>query len=188
MGLALGRTMRAGAILAAVLATSAVAHAQPDVAAAAPVKSPAVATALSLAGTAIPLVMIGAALDGDDVNMPLYVSGMVGTMVGPSFGHWYAHRPVTVGLLGRGVGAAMVGIGGATSLNCLGAGKDCAPDKTGTVIMISGAVLYAGGTIYDIATAGRAAREWNSKQVQIAPVLVGSGRPSALGLGISGAF
>lgn len=59
---------------------------------------------------------------------------------------------------------------------------------TGTVIGVAGAVLFTGGAIYDIATAGRAARKWNGKHVQIAPILVGNGRTSSFGVGISGAF
>lgn len=192
--------MKLGALTAATLVSlGALAHAQPSapserVAPSTPqAKSPKAAVGLSVLGTVVPLLMIGTAVGlGDGTpegHMPLYLAGMTGTFIGPSIGHWYAGEVGTAGLLGRGLGAGLIGVGAAMSLNCLGSpDASCEPDRAGEVIAVAGIALYAGSTIYDIATAGRAAKRWNLAHVQVAPTLVGGAGHSTLGLGISGRF
>lgn len=177
------------AALAAAVTMSATVAAEPAVDNDA--KSPAFAIGLSTAGTLLPLVMIGAAYDGADTNMPLYLAGMAGTLIGPSIGHWYAHDYVTPGLVGRAGGAALIGIGAAMSLDCIGVVSPCEPSTTrvvGEVIAIAGIGVYAGSAIYDIATAGRATRAWNTHHLQIAPTVSGSSASRSVGLAVGGAF
>ena len=60
--------------------------------------------------------------------------------------------------------------------------------STATDMLAAGAVVYGIGTIYDIATAGRAVRAWNEHQMQVAPtVMLRDGQP-AMGVAIAGAF
>ncbi len=180
--------LRAAAV---VLSLSTAALAEPAAGPDDDAKSPALAIGLSTAGTVLPLVMIGAAFDGSDVNVTLYLAGMAGTLIGPSIGHWYAHEYVTPGLLGRGAGAALAGIGAAMSLECIGLVSPCETTPTmvaGEIIGIVGIAVYAGSTLYDIATAGRVTRAWNDNHIQIAPTVMGSGATRSVGLSASGSF
>ncbi len=173
------------AVAATALATSAPAHAEPASASEIDGKSASSALLLSLGGTAASAGLYLVGVQREDPKF-LVVGGLSGVLA-PSFGHWYAGSYLTPGLGMRLGGAALVGLGFSMSFSY--------PDedhstkaKVGEAIGIAGIGLVAGGVIYDIATAGRAAKRWNAKHLQVAPSVVSSGTQTTLGLGVSGAF
>lgn len=191
--------IRSIALVASLLVASSTAGAQPAMTqpAAAPSQegevSPEVALALSLGGTVASYGAIGLAVatrSGD-----LGTVGMVGTFIAPSFGHWYSGKYVTRGGVLRVVGFATLIVGALAdnegcSLFYSGHGDpepaDCGEDfrtTKGTVLILAGLAMFAGGTVDDIVTApGRARRHNDSLRVQ--PIV----RADGGGLAIAGAF
>ena len=102
-------------------------------------KSPGRATCLSLFGTLVgPLVPLGAA-------------------VGPGWGHLYAGNQAR---FWTGAGIRTVGLGGALVAYMV---SDSPDDGTALTAFVVGMGLWFGSSIYDIATAAKSAREYNSK-------------------------
>ncbi len=182
------------AALAAVatLAVATSAHAQPALTPAQPRgpapesehKDPSTALLLSLGGSAGSLALFLAGIAQEDGS--LISAGVLTSFITPSLGHWYAGNYFTPGMglrLGGGV-LAVAGIAAA-----LGSIDDESSNgDDGATMFVLGAGLYAGGVVYDIATAGGAAERWNAKHLQLAPTLVSSGTHTTVGLGVGGAF
>lgn len=146
-------------------------------------KDETTATLLSAAGTLVPAALIGAGFAADEDS--LTTLGALTSFFGPSLGHWYAGRWVTGGLAVRGVGAGVMVVGVTMELGCF-LRPEC--ESAGNEIAAAGLVLYAAGAIYDVATAGRSAREHNERLLDVGPTVIGSGGSQTLGLGVSGAF
>lgn len=181
-----------------LVASSQTAVAQPAMTqpAAAPVEddvSPQVALALSLGGTVASYGAIGIAM-GTRAG-ELGSLGMVGALIAPSFGHWYSGKYLTRGGVLRVAGlvtfvAGVLADSEGCSLFYGGHGDpepaDCGDDfrtTKGTVIILAGIAMFAGGTIDDIVTApGRARRRNDSLRVQ--PIV----RADGGGVAIAGAF
>ncbi len=193
------------ALAATLVTTSTVAHAQPGLAPlaapSAPVgepaelKSPATATLLALGGAVAPVVMI--AVGGETGNDALISGGFLASTLTPSLGHWYAGEFLTTGMALRGVGGLLfiTGVAQALSGACWGGddGSSCGGDEDdGEALILLGAGAYVGGMIYDVATAGAAARRYNRKhgaQMAVAPTMIpAAGGAMAMGMGVSGSF
>jgi hypothetical protein len=148
-------------------------------------KSEQAAFGLSLLGTVAPFVVTVAAASTDQPELAL--AGAIGMLVGPSLGHWYAGRYATGGLLMRGAGVALVLGGLVQALDDLGCDGSCG-GSDGETLAIAGAAVFVGGTLYDLATAGRAAREWNERHLDMGPTVVSSASGPVPGLGVAGSF
>jgi hypothetical protein len=206
MALAVGSRMKlAAAVVAAVVAAVLVAaplaaRAQPGMTeplpAPAPVddsgdKSPGVALGLSLLGTAGGYAAIAAG--SENGNEGLVWLGLGGILVGPSLGHFYA------GESGRAIGHSLIRLGavGTMFAGAVITFADCWDDEdgdcgsVGPVIIVGGAVLGVGSTVYSIADAPAAARRHNQERRRFlltpAP-LVGPGRSTGYGVALGATF
>jgi hypothetical protein len=158
-------------------------------------KSENVALGLSLGGTAASwgMLLVGFPVLDDsldapsEVIVPLVYASFAGILLAPSLGHWYAGKFFTRGLGARllGVGTFMVGVGMAFS----GGDHDGNVDNDegnqglGAALGLAGLGLFAYGTLHDLWTAPRTAREHNAR-FQIVPLA----RPNGGGLALSGRF
>jgi hypothetical protein len=154
-------------------------------------KDPGTATLLSIGGTVAPLALVaagaGAGAQGNGSSGALLAAGIGGLVIGPSLGEWYAHDYFSPGLGLRGAGAALI-IAGLGCFNGI-AGPPCPPrDNSGTAVAVIGAVVIAGGTLCDLLTAGRSAREWNAAHVRVVPTVIGSAGRQTVGVGLGGNF
>ena len=186
-------------VLAATLLTASLAHADdydappgmaPVIATQSgqPPKSEDAAFALSLGGTAASAALTIAGLSSD--NGGLAVAGLATSLVTPSLGEWYAGKPLTTGMGIRAVSAVVTVVGLGESLQCIDADNACSTPGAAPYLMLGGLVGYAAGSIYDIATAKRVAREYNESHgwhVTVAPAAVrtASGQ-STMGVGSGG--
>lgn len=176
-----------------VIVSAAIAHpavAQPGTSPAQPV-SPAQPASPPYEGTALmwslggTLVSWGALVTAVPLgNSGLTTLGAVGTLVGPSFGHFYA------GGLGRGLGARLLGgllvVAAAASVIHDDCEDDCHVAASTRAELYTGLGLYLAGTLYDIATAPGAARGAHEKSRGVAVVpMVQRGGGGAL---LSGRF
>lgn len=188
-----GRPVSKLVVVAALILTASPALAQPG---ASPVltqpagepleaKSEQAALGLSLLGTVVPFAVTVAAASADQPELAL--AGAIGMLVGPSLGHWYAGRFVTGGMLMRGAGAALMLGGVVQALDELGCDGSCG-SSDGATLVIAGAAVFVGGTLYDLATAGRAARKWNERHLDMGPTVVSSASGPVPGLGVAGSF
>ncbi len=149
-------------------------------------KSPGTAVMLSLAATIAP-PLIAASIYGDehyvgndhDEEMLWIFAGSA--LIGPSIGHWYAGKVMTPGLGVRALGFAL----GAAAF-----GTDDLGEGLGLLMLGSTAIL--GGAIYDIATAGRSAREYNfehaTRTIPMVVPTVGPDGHAQLRVGLTGNF
>ncbi|WP_118837957.1 hypothetical protein [Salinibacter ruber] len=131
-------------------------------------KRPGRAVALSLGGTLL--------------LAPVYGAGL---FVGPAFGHLYAenHSQAWVGI-GIRTGTALVAISAAESAqNQQGVSE--APNFDGLEWLLIGAAAVLGSGIYDTATAGTAAREYNRTHGLRARVTPTAGGPRGEQVGLS---
>jgi len=159
--------------VAAALALAALVAVSPARASAAPsdggdFKDPAEATRISLVATVASWAAFGAGVYGR--SAPLALAGGVGTFVAPMAGHWYAGRPLTGGLALRTLGVV---VGSAGMVLAVGAIGDSGHDNgdSAVLLFLTGAGAYVAGTVYDIATASDAAREYNDGlRVALAPM------------------
>jgi hypothetical protein len=178
--------------LTAVLTIASVAHAQTPgeiTRSDAGPKNPDSALMLSLGGTAASAVMVIAGAQGGD-NGGLLMAGLASSLVTPSLGEWYAGKPLTAGMGIRGASALVTFAGLAESLKCLDADGSCHSDASAGYLLAGGLIGYATGTIYDIATAPSAAREYNRKHaVTVEPSLLRTpSGTTSVGVGIGGTF
>jgi hypothetical protein len=173
------------AVLTIALGAS-IAHAQPSTIEPTPLptsetKNPVIATTLSIVGTLAP---IGLMASGDET---LIGGGVIASFFTPSLGHWYAGKFATAGMAARGVGGGLMIAGVAIALDQCGFEGSC--DSTaGTVLALTGAGLYVGGAIWDIATASRTAEDWNAANFRITPTAVPSASGPSPGVSITGEF
>lgn len=184
-----------------VLATTATALAQPALtplaapaspAAPAPQEStgdkdPGVATLLSIAGTVVPSALVLSAAGTENGSAGLFLAGLLGMELGPSLGHWYAGDYLTAGLGMRAGGTALLVVGLGEALQCLDV-NDGSCHSGGEAPLLIGAGLFVTGSIYDIATAGRAANQWNKEHLRLAPTMISSAGHSTVGVGLGGSF
>lgn len=147
-------------------------------------RSPTAAFLLSFGGTAASWGLVAAATQqpkGSNAMWTYGAIGAAGTLVSPSLGQLYAGSVGTRGLGLRLIGAVAAFASGA----CLwDGGHDCG--TTGTGLLILAGVLYAGGTINDIASASDAARDHGrtAPSVMVTPMIRGDHG----GLGFAGRF
>lgn len=189
--------------IALLLATTTAARAGTDHVAT--TKTADTATALTIAGTAVPLAMIvgGLASESDGGNS-IAVAGLAGIVIGPALGHLYApDRPGLELGLGVRVGAVALAVAGAELfahsgplLGCWGDG--CGVDghdgsdgaALGLGLVATGVIAAGASIVFDLGDAGAAARRYNhTHALQASPVLVGtSPAASTPGFGVSGRF
>jgi hypothetical protein len=153
-------------------------------------KDPSTAVLLSLGITAASYV----ALIASDGNEKLALVGFVGTYLGPSTGQWYAGQVGGLGLGLRAVGVLSMVYGFSEVLNseCDYEYDDCSDSDgdAGGVLMLAGAGLWVGSSIYDIVLAKRAVDSWNVRHnVTLSPTFAtdASGNRSP-GLAFTGRF
>src|SRR5262245_11382151 len=140
-------------------------------------RSESVALGLSVGGTIASWTMLGIGLATYSYDSPHHKAeaavawtGILGAVLTPSLGHWYAGR---VGTRGLGLRLAGVGFGVLAILSVI---RLCEDECS---MAIPGALLFTGvgfgiaGTIDDIATAPRAVRRYNQRQhsTSIVPVV-----------------
>jgi hypothetical protein len=144
-------------------------------------KSPATAFALSAGITGAGLGL--AALGGHSENSTLSTAGALMFAIGPTTGHIYADDTLNTGLGIRTAGA-VASFAGALTLASCGLDECEGGDATvGVALFYGGAVLFAAGGLYEIATAPSAATEHNRKhRVSISVV------PQGRGIGLAGTF
>ncbi|MBV8760053.1 MAG: hypothetical protein JO257_22370 [Deltaproteobacteria bacterium] len=153
-------------------------------------KSENTALMLSLGGTAASaaLVIAGGQLD----NGGMIGAGLLSSLLTPSLGEWYAGELVTPGMGIRAASAVATIVGMAESLKCLDAEGDCHTDASAPVLLVGGLIGYAGGTVYDIATAPREAQRYNARhglRLTLAPTPLRTPTGQAtMGVGIGGTF
>ncbi len=157
------------------------------------VKSPGTALALSLGVTAGGLALAWAAegASGDQADS-LATLGSIAFLVGPTVGHIYAGNTWNTGLKWR-LASVGVMLGGAMyAFSQCGLLEDCTAEQNdradvGVAIAIGGFISFGAATVYEVATAGSSAREYNveysRRRLQIAPMAGGSP-----GLSIAGTF
>lgn len=143
---------------------------------------------LSLGGTLASWTLIGVATNMDSQSSNagrLAKIGLLGTLLAPSFGHWYAHSFLTRGLGLRLAGVLSGYLGVVSAFSCE---DDCTSSGTNLAagLLLAGAGLYIGGTIDDIITAPGEARRYNHRfqNVTIAPMI----RSDSRGLMLTGQF
>ena len=183
-GSQIGRTMNKLAVAATLILTASPALAQPAAREPPEEKSEQTALGLSLLGTIAPVALLIGAAKADQPE--LATAGAIGMLVGPSLGHWYAGRYVTGGMLVRGGGTALMLAGVVRAIGSLDCEERCSDD--GGVLMAAGAVMFVGGTLYDLATAGRAARAWNEQHLDLGPTVVRGASGPVPGFGVAGSF
>ena len=153
-------------------------------------KDETTALELSLGGTAASaaLVIIG----GETDSAGMISAGLLSSLLTPSLGEWYAGKLVTPGMGIRAASAVVTVVGIAASLKCLDAEDSCHTDASAPILLGAGLLGYAGGTIYDIATAPREARRYNERHglrltLAPTPLRTPSGQ-ATMGVGIGGTF
>jgi hypothetical protein len=142
--------------------------------------SESTAVSLSLGGTLVSyLVIVGGAASGSG---EVAVAGVLGTLLAPSFGHWYRGAALTRGLGLRALGGVGLFLGVVSALGC--EDGDCS--SSGEYLAIGGAVLYLGGTLDDIVTASTEVRKHNQRAevLGLAPIVT----KHAAGLALGGRF
>lgn len=153
-------------------------------------KSPGTAVALSVGGTALSIGLTAAGAGSG--NLPLFGAGLLSSMLTPAAGELYATgSPFTWGTGIRALSAVTVIAGVGEAIKCIGDRGTCqANPQLADALLITGALGYASGILYDIATAGTAADEYNQRfHLHVAPTVVRT--PSsgpAVGVGIGGSF
>jgi hypothetical protein len=158
-------------------------------------REPAIALGLSLGVTAAGVALMAAAppAETSDLGDGMALAGLLAILIGPTTGHLYADRIGNTGL-GIRVVSASVGLIAFSGL-ALCAFGDEEDDGEHCGLWALGAagssLLYAGGTVYEIADAPRAARAYNRRHgldLTLAPTAVRAGGREAPGLAITGSF
>jgi len=173
-------------LVAALVSTTAGAHAEPAAAPAVETKSPALAGAIAV-GTPIAGVLVAVAADG---SLPLEVTAASLFALGPSLGHVYAgeYGHAAVSTLIRGgayAGFALSAIKWTKISDPECEVPGCYEPRTADVLevtMVATALIFIGATAYTWYDAPRAARRTNHRRAQLSIVLAGTG------LGVAGTF
>lgn len=186
MHLVNGVGMRRSLLVLALLLASHVAAAQPALtppsltqptppppaAPAADAKDASTAVLLSLGITTAGYVTLIASDNHD-----LQLLGFAATYLGPSTGQWYSGQVGTLGLGLRAAGFVSMVYGFAELLQseCDEIDGPCPnsnSDAIGSALMLTGAGLWVGSSIYDVVLAKRAADSWNARHsVNLAPMM-----------------
>jgi hypothetical protein len=152
-------------------------------------RSEGVALGLSIGGTAVSWTMIGVAAalahPGNRTTATVAGAGVLGTVLAPSFGHWYAGKFAT-----RGLGLRLAGAGLAT-LGFIGVIVACEDECTPTLqeaLLIGGVGLAIAGTIDDIVTVPRDVQRHNQRLYDTSIVPVVHHDTRSVGLAITGRF
>ena len=138
-------------------------------------------------GVMLPIAMVGETRSGGCIALGYATVGAI--ILGPASGHWYAGEGGGwgIGLRFLGTAAAVGGFFAASNNDC--ETQSCTDDSNhAAYIALGGAALVVGSAIYDVATAGRAARRYNASHIAVAPAPVSTGGPPGLGLTIGGTF
>ena len=173
------------AVAAATLCTTTLAHAEPGDEGP---KDPTTALELSIGGTVASGALVAIGFQANNGGM--IAAGLLSSVVTPSLGEWYAGKPLTAGMGIRAASAVLFLAGVGEAFKCLDT-ENCSNNNAAAgVMLIGGLAGYAGGTIYDIATAPTAAREFNREhQLHIAPTYMRTPSGNAtMGVGIGGTF
>jgi hypothetical protein len=149
-----------------------------------PPLSAATAFALSLGGTLGSWTMVGLGLrDGVRANVPqVWVAGLIGAVLAPSFGHWYRGKILTRGLRVRVAGAALGGLAVGRAITC----EDGCTGTMEAVMAFGGFALYIVGTAHDIFTAPIEVQKHNQRieLLGLAPVV----SSQSAGVALAGRF
>ncbi len=146
-------------------------------------KSETTATVLAVAGTIVPVLIAKESADANSGGGVLL--GVAGMFLLPSAGHWYAGKFATRGMALRLAGGAVASY--AVFVLVASDGETSNADGLETAFWI-GAATFAVGTIYDIATAGGAARDWNTKHASVRPAVVHTSIGGGTGIGGATSF
>jgi hypothetical protein len=113
-------------------------------------------------------------------------AAFVGTLVGPTTGHWYSGRIVTWGLGLRVLGTVAATAGLFEALAHDDCHDACGGTPDGVILLPIGLLAYGIGTISDIVTARAAARDYNERHrnMSIVPLV----QPGSAGVGVGGRF
>jgi hypothetical protein len=191
-------------LVLSLLFVSSLAHAQPGMTA--PIapqqtavqtsdeKDPSTAVLLSLGIPVAGAIMLGAS----DSAAGKWV-GAGALYFGPSTGQWYAGQAGGLGLGLRAIGGVSMIYGLITAINSdsecdFDDNGGCSDDgdhsgTMGGVLVLTGAGLWVGSSIYDIVLAKRAAESWNARHsVALTPGLIGTSGTRTPGLVLSGRF
>ena len=145
-------------------------------------KSPQTALLLSLGMTAGGLGLV--ALGGETRVPAISTAGSIAFLVGPTAGHIYAGHTANAGLAARGIGMLAGLVGAVMIVSCIDScGSNDGRAESGAVLFIGGGLLYAGGAIYEIATAPEAAHRYNKEHGFEATVV-----PTGNGVAVLGRF
>lgn len=152
-------------------------------------KDPSTAVVLSVGGTAASATLFLVGVKAE--NGALAAAGLISSLVTPSAGEIYAGRLGTPGLVLRLVSAGVAVAGVQEAFKCFLESSSCQhdPELAGALI-VAGGIGYASGILYDIATAGRTADDYNRRMhVRVTPTVIPTGSSGpAVGLGIGGSF
>jgi len=189
----MGRTWLAGSVLGVGVLAAGSAHAEPPES---DLKSPVIATALSLGGTVagVGLIVTAIRFEGalHDEVVPMLVSGCGALLLGPSLGHWYAHHGWSTGLTLRLVGAATTAFAAMLLVQGLYHPGTGASDDVDLGLGAAGGMMFAAGTMLDIAEARGAVRVYNRehavRQISITPTVAPADGAQRIGLAIVGQF
>ncbi len=161
-------------------------------------KSPSTATGYALLGVFSGPVFMGlaAAAAGDNgdngVTTGLALLSVFGFLAGPSAGRWYVGEIGGGPLIARGLGAGLM-LGGVVASICW---DNCGDSSGAETAVIAGLGIYVAATLYDLATAGDRAREYNRNHrsgtgtnLTFAPMVTRREGPAATtGLMLGGSF
>lgn len=163
-------------------------------------KSPSTATGYAALGILSGPVFLGLAVAVGDGGSEGLATGLgllsaFGFLAGPSAGRWYVGELGGGPLIARGLGAGLM-LGGVAASFCW---DNCGDNSSAETAIFAGLGLYVGATIYDLATAGDVAREYNrnhrrsSTNLTFAPMVKRSEGPGGLtgtttGLMLGGSF
>jgi hypothetical protein len=126
--------------------------------------------------------------------------GLSALYFGPRTGQWYAGKAGGLGLGLRAIGGVSMVYGLILALNSeydCDFEEDCTATSqraerrgdTGAILMLTGAGLWVGSSIYDIVLAKRAAESWNARHnMSLTPGLVGTSGKKTPGLFVTARF
>ena len=177
--------MRA-ALALALFAAAAPAHADT-------VKSPTMETALSGIGVGVSSSLVIASFfignGRDDINAPLFLTGLGTSILTPSLGQIYAGEYLTLGMGVRAAAGVLAGVAILTQRETVacddGIHKDCKSlEGAGIALLGLAAIGYVGGIAYDVQDAADAAERANRPRFSLLPTVV----PHGGGLALVGQF
>jgi len=127
--------------------------------------------------------LLFAAASAHHDNSAILPIAALGTVLAPSFGHWYSGE-----LMSRGSWVRLLGLGiaVAAAIPAFQCSEDCRQSKLIEGAALAGVGLYIAGTVDDIVTAPGAARAANQRRHSIA--LVPMVRRDRAGLLLSARF